>query len=1051
MPDIVGDGDNLGDHIATKSFKQIKGSDVASADAVTLGFGGNTFDITGTTTINHITSTNWLVGSVMILHFDGATTLTNNAGGLSGAECNILLSGDVNYTTSAGDILTFLLHDSTNWQEISRNSSGSVSDGSITNAKLAPNAVTTDKITDGTIVNADINASAGIDATKIEDGSVTTTEFKYINTLSSNAQTQLDGKSPTAGNTSLVTTGALDAGSITTNFGTINNGSSTITTTGAVATGALTVTGGITGTLTGNADTVTTNANLTGDVTSVGNATTTVTNANLTGIVTSTGNATAIADGAIANVKLTTNPLARANHTGTQTASTVSDFDVEVANNSAVTANTAKTGITSGQASEITANTAKVTNATHTGDVTGATVLTIGATKVTNTMLAGSIANTKLATDPLDYANMTAPTASVSFNSQKITGLADGVNPQDGATKNQVDVAQAGLDAKYSCRVATTANVTLSGEQTIDGVLTSTDRVLVKDQTAGAENGIYVTGSGAWARSADANTSVEVTSGLYTLITEGTASAGQGFVLVTADPITLDTTALSFSQFSGVGDLIAGTGITKTGNTISVDASQTQITAIGTLTAGTLTGATGLPQSGVVSLVSDLALKAPLTSPVLVTPNIGTPSAGTLTSCTGLPIGGLVTSGTAGSSTYLRGDGAWSTVVTYSAPTIGSTSIASGATVTTISGLTLTSPTLTTPALGTPASGVLTNTTGYTGDSSLVTTGTIATGTWNGDVVASAYLDADTQHLSVPQTVTGKKIFGGAGAVGKLAVAGTTSGSTIIDATAVAGAGTVTLPTTGTLATLAGTETLTNKTLTSPILTTPALGTPSSGVLTNATGTASGLTSGNVTTNANLTGDVTSVGNATTIAVDAVDIPMLSATGTAGSSTYLRGDNSWATVPAGYNAPTIGSTSIASGATVTTIAGLTLTSPTFTTPALGTPASGVLTNTTGLVATTGLTATGTKDSTTFLRGDDTWVTPPATDPSSDINYSGLYDVLDIQRICYEIQSSSFGTDTTNNADRAGESQVYVRSIDSNNDGIFIKLKKAGGNVEVQIA
>ena len=92
-----------------------------------------------------------------------------------------------------------------------------------------------------------------------------------------------------------------------------------------------------------------------------------------------------------------------------------------------------------------------------------------------------------------------------------------------------------------------------------------------------------------------------------------------------------------------------------------------------------------------------------------------------------------------------------------------------------------------------------------------------------------------------------------------------------------------------TLVSLVSADTLTNKTLV-----TPALGTPASGVATNLTGTASSLTAGNVTTNANLTGDITSSGNATTIATDAVDIAMLSATGTASSSTYLRGDNTWA-------------------------------------------------------------------------------------------------------------------------------------------------------------
>jgi len=98
----------------------------------------------------------------------------------------------------------------------------------------------------GVIVNADVKSDAGIDATKLADGSVTDTEFQYISTLSSNAQTQIDSKSATAGNGSLVTVGALDSGSITSGFGTINNGSSTITTTGALASGAITTSGTLT-------------------------------------------------------------------------------------------------------------------------------------------------------------------------------------------------------------------------------------------------------------------------------------------------------------------------------------------------------------------------------------------------------------------------------------------------------------------------------------------------------------------------------------------------------------------------------------------------------------------------------------------------------------------------------------------------------------------------------------------------------------------------------------------------------------------------------------
>jgi len=169
---------------------------------------------------------------------------------------------------------------------------------------------------------------------------------------------------------------------------------------------------------------------------------------------------------------------------------------------------------------------------------------------------------------------LAAPTADISLNSQKITGLADPVNDGDAVNKGYADALANGLDVKASVRAATTANITLSGTQTIDGIsLSAGNRVLVKNQTNGAQNGIYDVASGAWSRSSDADNSPagEVTSGMFTFVEEGTANADAGYVLQTANPITLGSTSLVFVHFSGAGQVSAGAGLTKTGNTIDVE------------------------------------------------------------------------------------------------------------------------------------------------------------------------------------------------------------------------------------------------------------------------------------------------------------------------------------------------------------------------------------------------------------------------------------------------------------------------------------------------
>jgi len=173
--------------------------------------------------------------------------------------------------------------------------------------------------------------------------------------------------------------------------------------------------------------------------------------------------------------------------------------------------------------------------------------------------------------------NITTPDGDLSLNSNKITNLTDPTGDQDAATKSYVDAIKSGLDVKDSCHVATTTAGTLSTSfangQTVDGVtLVTGDRILIKDQATGSENGIYtVNSSGAPTRATDFDSNAEVTSGAFTFVEEGTVNGDGGFVLTTNDPITVGTTSLTFVQFSGAGQITAGTGLSKSGNTLNVN------------------------------------------------------------------------------------------------------------------------------------------------------------------------------------------------------------------------------------------------------------------------------------------------------------------------------------------------------------------------------------------------------------------------------------------------------------------------------------------------
>ena len=215
----------------------------------------------------------------------------------------------------------------------------------------------------------------------------------------------------------------------------------------------------------------------------------------------------------------------------------------------------------------ITATTFTDSTATLTsGALSGVTQLDVDNVRIDGNTISTTNSNGNLTLSPNGYGTVTVPSGYKDRAGFGATSL---------VTKEYVDAVKTGLDIKDSVRVATTAAITLSSPGTsIDGItLTSGDRVLVKDQSTASQNGIYIFNgsSSAMTRATDCDSDAEVTSGMFTFVEEGTANADSGFVLTTDGSITVGSTSLSFSQFSGAGQITAGDGLSKTGNTLDVN------------------------------------------------------------------------------------------------------------------------------------------------------------------------------------------------------------------------------------------------------------------------------------------------------------------------------------------------------------------------------------------------------------------------------------------------------------------------------------------------
>jgi hypothetical protein len=275
-------------------------------------------------------------------------------------------------------------------------------------------------------------------------------------------------------------------------------------------------------------------------------------------------------------------------------------------------------------------------NVTSTGNTAGNIQVGITADNEIDTSSGNLTIDSAGGTVTVDDNFTIASSKTIDMGANRVTNIADPSGAQDAASKAYVDAVKTGLDVKDSVSCATTADVSSwtynngagtltasgNGAVTLDGIaLTLNMRVLVKDQSPATENGIYyVSTAGAGGatlvltRATDANSGSELSGGAFTFVEQGTVAAENGYVFTHNGDATFGTTALTVAQFSGAGQITAGTSLTKTGNTMNVATDNTTMFTLSdalsvksTGTAGQVLRSTGTAGQAAVYGQLDLA------------------------------------------------------------------------------------------------------------------------------------------------------------------------------------------------------------------------------------------------------------------------------------------------------------------------------------------------------------------------------------------------------------------------------------------------------------